>query len=782
VNVPVCRCAEVSIRHFCTALLLLISGIVFSQTKHVVHGTISEFSSNEALIGATVYAPAIKSGVTTNAFGFYSLELQSTDSVNLEFSFVGFLKKSIRIKLRHDSLINIELIPVTLKEVIISGKNSGNTFLKSRPGQINLDNSTIHNTVALFGEHDVLSYLQLLPGISNSSEASNYFSVRGGGPDQNLIVLDDAPVYNSNHLFGYFSNLNEDIIKKVEVWKGAFPAKFGGKLSSAIDVRTKDGDQEKFHASFGIGLISTKFAIEGPIVKKKSSFVFAVRRSNLDFTLPLLLESLTDYSRYHFMDVNLKLNFTLNKNNRLFLSAYYGIDKFNEPQSAKTDFLKWFNTIATVRWNHIYSAKLFSNSTLLYSKYVMDKTIKESAQDSTFLRYLTQIEEIAFKNDFDWYPTQKTKIVAGIQIGNQFLKPGYFAYQGIPINNPTSSFKTYGVFSGSVYAEFNAEIAKNFNFSLGDRLTSFYIDEQTSWSNEPRISLSYQLFPGLSITSSYAKTSQPIHMLTSTGIGTPTDMWVPATSELPVEKGQQVSLGFSKEFDRFPLTFTADAYYKEMQNIIGYKPWATFLELSADPDKIIIPNWEDNVLTGKGTSYGAEFLLKKESGRLTGLISYTLAWAKQNFQEINYGNTFYAPYDSRHKVSFSANYNLTRDEKHREQISLSANWIFTSAKPITLPVAVYHLHSAGNDGEHYVDVIEFGPYNGYRVKAYHRLDLAIKFTRNKRKYKRIWELGILNAYNRLNPYKYYIEYGDKVTLQQSCYFPILPYASFSIKL
>jgi hypothetical protein len=663
----------------------------------------------------------------------------------------------------------------------------------------------IKNVPSLLGEKDVLKVLQLMPGVQKGSEGSSGLYVRGGGPDQNLIILDDAIVYNASHLFGFFSLFNGDALKSVELTKGGFPARYGGRLSSVLEMNMKEGNKEEWHGEGGIGLISSRMTFEGPIKKGISSILLSGRRTYADLLLrPVMAATQGENTGYYFYDFNAKINWDFGRKNKLYLSGYFGKDKYylkNNSKNVKEDvgFL-WGNATGTFRWNHLFNNKIFANASAIFSDYkfrLFDKyQVVEESKDY-YAEYNSGIRDLSLKYDIDYIPNPNHRIKIGaIGIFHRF-KPHAFVELDVPNNiNIRDVRYTDGLESG-IYAEDTWQPVQNLKINGGFRFSHFITTRNQYHYLEPRLSLAWRLKSNFAVKGSYATMNQYIHMLSGTGISLPTDLWVPTTDRVGPQQSQQIALGIVKDIRIPDLTLSLEGYYKKMDHIIEYKEGASFLHLDEATSANGV-DWEDNVTSGRAWSYGLEFLLQKKTGRLTGWIGYTLSWTQMQFDSLNFGKKFYARYDGRHDISVVASY------KMNDHIILSGTWVYGTGNAITLPMSQYIVsphNITGADpysGYNFYNgqrisafdqvINDYGEKNNFRMRAYHRLDAGIQFHKKKKWGERIWEISVYNLYNRKNPFYYYTEQKtDENTgkvfgfLKQVSLFPIIPSFTYSFK-
>jgi len=788
-------------RSFLYAVFFFSCVKVISQTgeHHTVSGYVKEAVTGESLIGVNIYLPDRMTGTVTNNFGFYSLTLPTADSIELIVSYVGFSIYKCIIPLRSDTELNIELTPdLLLKEVIITADKQERLSESARMSSIKLPVSQIKNVPMLLGEKDVLKTLQLMPGIQKGSEGSSGLYVRGGGPDQNLIILDDAIVYNASHLFGFFSLFNGAALKSVELTKGGFPARYGGRLSSVLEMNMKEGNKEEWHGEGGVGLISSNLTVEGPLKKNKSSILLSGRRTYADLILRPILTILDEENTgYYFYDFNAKVNYDFGRKNKLYLSGYFGKDKFymkykSKDYSEKVGFL-WGNATATLRWNHLFNNKLFSNTSLIFSNYsfgIYDDYKVISENKDYYAEYYSGIRDLTIKSDFDFIPSPAHWIKAGvISIFHRF-KPYAYIEEDIPSQVHKRDIKyTSGIETG-IYTEDTWQPLQSLKVNAGVRFSYFLAQEKRYYNPEPRLSVAWRPVTDMALKASYASMNQYIHLLSNTGISLPTDLWVPVTDRVKPQSSRQIALGVVKDIEQHDLAVSLEGYYKWMDNVLGYKEGASFLQLN-NPSDVTVSKWEDNVTAGNAWSYGAEFLFQKKSGKVTGWIGYTLSWTKMQFDSLNFGKEFFARYDRRHDISVVVMY------KMNDHINISGTWVYGTGNAVTLPLSTYwtdyHRLNLWTDLEFYREGIlfsqkvnEFGEKNNFRMRAYHRLDLGIQFHKQKKWGERIWEISVYNAYCRFNPFFYYNERvyeNDKEygVLKQVSLFPIIPSFTYSFK-
>jgi outer membrane cobalamin receptor len=786
-----------------------------------VSGYIYDAKTGEALIGCTVFNKATMQGAVSNNFGFYSLTLPNAElPVRIVFSFIGYEKKELSLT-TGESKINIRLIPKnnTLDEVIVRQEKIRDKVSSTNIGTIKLKSTEINAIPAIGGEVDVLKAITLLPGIKQGVDGSSGFYVRGGGPDQNLILLDGVPLYNPYHLWGFLSTFNSDAINNMEITKGAFPARYGGRLSSVLDITMKEGNNQEWHTDFTLGLLSAKASVSGPIVKDKSSIMISARRTYLDLILvPInqLINSDEEYKTkqgYNFTDFNLKYNYKFSDKDRILVSGFFSKDKsyfkteslnkgeeFNSTETIKND-KGWGNVIGSLRWNHLFGSKLFLNTTAYYTGYnyyTYDLYQAESSDTDIFpesknsVDYSSIINDFSLKQDYQFMPNDKHDIRFGLGGIYHKFKPGveYF-YSKTGKETVDNKYKNNDISAGefSLYFEDDYSLSRVIKFNVGVHASGFLVQEKFYPSIQPRLSMRFLVNPNFSIKAGYSSMVQYIHLLSSSGITQSSDLWVPSTAEIEPETSEQISLGIANLIkDEYLLEI--DAYYKTMDNLLEYKDGASFYTTAT--------GWEDKVAQGKGDAYGLEIFLKKTKGKFTGWLGYTLSWTNRKFDEINYGREFPYRYDRRHDVSLVGMYQLS------EKWSLNASWVYYTGNAVSVPTVSYatpaydgKFHSwssfpapfmttgseIGSSG-----IIEsYGSRNNYRMPAYHRLDVSAKMKFSRPKSKHEFTFGVTNLYSRFNPSFYYssheqdIETGEaKLYYFQVTLFPIMPTVSYKI--
>lgn len=780
--------------------ILIFGSTINGQEKFTISGYIKSGESSEALIGARVYVESMKTGIVTNAFGFYSLTLPKGDYKVL-FSFIGcdVIKKGVQLD--ENIKLNIFLKEgQLLNEVTVTAERKIQE--STEIGTITLNMDKVKSLPVLLGEVDIIKTAQLLPGIQSGSEGSSGIYVRGGGPDQNLILLDGVPIYNANHLFGFFSVFNADAINSVKIVKGGFPARYGGRLSSVIDINMKEGNMKKIHGEGSVGIISSKFMLNGPIIKDKTSFMITGRRTYIDLLAKPFIKAINKKNSpdgssgtsggYFFYDLNGKLNHIVNENNRIFFSAYLGNDKFSlDSKSKYTDFsdkkehveesnggLTWGNKIMALRWNHQYTPKLFSNLTLNYSQYnfttgfgFKDYEVgNENSPSANYeFNYNSGITDWGGRFDFFFYPNPNHKINFGIgEIYHEF-NPGVnqfnFTIAEESINQTYGSGNTYAhEFYG--FVEDDMKLGKRLSANIGLHFSNLLVRKKWYKSLQPRAAFNYKLDEFSSVKLSYSRTAQFLHLLSNTSIGLPTDLWVPATENIAPQYGNQISAAYVRELKK-GYRISTEGYYKTMENLIEYKDGASFLSSN--------DNWENLVEIGKGNSYGAEVLLEKRSGKTTGWIGYTLSWTNRQFDNLNDGKVYPYRYDRRHDIS------VVMTHKFNDKVDVGVVWVYGTGNAVTLALQKYNgINESGQ-----ASIVEhIGEKNDYRMPSYHRLDVGVNIHKPKKWGEATWSFGVYNAYNRKNPF--YLNFGylkgsSEYVLKQVSLFPVIPSVSYNFK-
>ncbi|PKK36455.1 TonB-dependent receptor [Siphonobacter sp. SORGH_AS_0500] len=783
-------------RVYVTLGLLLLTFFTRAQSGRVtISGYVRESGSGESLPGVTVSVPAVQKGTTTNTYGFYSLTLPLSDTLEVVVSSIGFQSQSRKLALTRNLEMNWQLLVsnAELKEVVVSGNYQTRESQKVQMSTISVPIEQMKDVPALLGEKDMLKVLQLLPGVQKGSEGNSGLYIRGGGPDQNLLILDEAPVYNAFHLFGFFSIFNGDALKSVELIKGGFPARYGGRLSSVIEMQMKEGHKEEFHGEGGIGLISSRLVLQGPIQKNKSSFIISGRRTYVDILLKPLLPA-ENQGSYYFYDLNAKLNYDFGRKDKVYLSGYLGQDRFSFRSQIRNNQqgggLDWGNKTASLRWNHLFSNRLFANTTLLFSHYAFQVNAQSSQTFNNLtsqfnLQNSSTIRDFTFKTDFDWSPIPQHSIKTGLSVTSHRFLPNTITLENSIISQNVSQIQPLDSYEGGIYLEDTYHPFSALRINAGLRMSYFATEGRTYNRPEPRLALSYTFPRHWALKASYATMNQYIHLLSNSSVGLPTDLWVPTTRNVAPQQSQQIALGVAKDYSQFSVTI--EGFYKKMDNILSYKEGSSFLAstgLESLTEASDSRSWEEQITAGQGWSYGSEFFVQKKTGRLTGWVGYTLSWIQNQFAELNGGKKFWARYDRRHDISVVGIYHL------KPTITLSSTWVYGTGQAISLPQSTFEISGPTQPGfvpSFPTRISDYGQRNSFRAAPYHRLDVGIQFHKKKKRFSRTWEVSLYNAYSRKNPFFYYIDDSQSTptrnnrVLTQVSLFPIIPSVSYSFK-
>jgi hypothetical protein len=792
-----------------------------------VSGFVRDKRSAESLIGASVYEAHSRVGTASNNFGFFSLTLPPGD-ITIRSSYIGYTShQHILNGLERDTVLTIELEPsASLEEVVITGQsNDKQSVLSTQMGALEINQQTIRSTPVMFGEADIIKTLQLTPGVSAGTEGTAGMYVRGGNVDENLFLIDGNPVYQINHIGGIFSAFNPEAISGMDFFKSGFPSRYGGRLSSVVDVHTKEGNMKEYHGSASIGLISGNLNFEGPIIKDRTSFNIGLRRTWLDvLSAPAvaIANKITKKdgtrlrARYAFHDLNLKVNHIFNDRSRMYLSLYNGNDVL---KGGSTDFpdqdsdnnynydsdvsLRWGNIMATAGWTYVFNNRLFGKVSGVFTRYhsrlrntehdVVGNEGDEDYSDSFRENETnTGITDFGLRTSFDYLPASAHHIRFGGDYLVHRFHPEYnrsVAYEkneetSVEIGQEFANDLLWGHEAG-VYAEDDWTLSSAVRLNAGLRFSLFNVQGKTYTGLEPRVSLRWLLDDNLSFKASYSRMNQYVHLISNSFISLPTDAWMPVTRKLKPLISDQVSAGFYYNLNK-EYNFSVEGYYKTLDNLLEYRDGHTFT-----PSFV---NWEDKLTAGEGRSYGAEFMVRKETGRTTGWVGYGLSWSDRQFDELNQGARYPARFDNRHKL------NIVVMHKISPKVELSAAWSYASGNHVTLSLENYYENGTGsptNNDNHYVGASESIDYyegrNNYQLPAYHRLDLGIKIYRPKKKGRMgIWTVSIYNVYSRMNPFMIYksdktvpdpgSSYGKNVPVFKTIgIMPIIPSISYTYK-
>jgi hypothetical protein len=785
-----------------SGVLLLFSLVSSAQTTANISGYVTDINSGESLPGATVQIEGQSNGVVTNTFGYYSLSVKVPDTVKVQLiaRYVGYASQTLEVAATGNTKLDIKLKPQAkvVGEISTKGKRKDVNVKTTQSGVHQLSVESVKKLPVIMGEVDILKTIQLLPGVKNGGEGSSGFYVRGGGPDQNLILLDDAVVYNTGHLFGFFSVFNGDAIKNVTLIKGGMPAQYGGRLSSVLDVSMKEGNNQTYKVEGGIGLIASRLSIQGPVVKSKGSFIVSARRTYGTELLKLLQpnnQRLKGFG-YYFYDLNTKINYKLSDKDRLYLSGYFGDDvfKFSNTENTFSARIPWGNRTATLRWNHLFSSKLFLNTTAVYNRYDF---LFGGAQQNFNVQLKSGIKDWNLKTDLDYFAGNGHNIKAGVMaIYHRFQPSTVSGGSDSVVLNAVNPVQKYAIESAA-YVQDDWDITDKLKVNIGLRYSNFnHLGPYTNYTKangqnvdstvygnaefvktygglEPRFNTRYVVSPTSSVKTSIARSFQYIHLVTNNGSTLPTDLWVPSTLLVQPQEAWQYSAGFFKNFKDNIFETSVEVYYKKMKNQLEYREGYT-------PNNNNDPEYE--FVRGTGQSYGAEFFVNKVKGKWTGWLGYTLSYSTRVFPDLNGGLRYYAKFDRRHDVSLTNTYELN---KHW---TLSQVFVFSSGNWITLPSDLLSIDNTL--------VAQYDKLNNQALPPYHRLDLGATYTPNpdgkskktgKRKLQSTYTFSVYNTYNRFNPYIIYLDIGGSVAsgvdlkLKAVQIFPIIPSITWNFK-
>ena len=802
--------------------------------NYTISGYITDRTTGETLLSATVFERISGKGSITNNYGYYSLTLPAGE-VSLDYSYVGFQTEERSFTLHNDTVLPISLAESNLlQELTVIGNRSEMGVRGTQMSAVEIPVTQIKNIPTLFGENDLIKALQLLPGVQSGTEGSAGMYVRGGGPDENLLLLDGVPLYNVNHMLGFFSVFNSDALKNVTLYKGSFPARFGGRLSSVIDVRMKDGDDKKIRGMASIGLISSKIQMEGPIVREQTTFNVSLRRTYLDLLAQPVIRLASSGSDthirgagYYFYDVNAKLTHKISDRDKLDLSTYLGDDvvyyntenknsaysyEENSSTGLQTSVTSreytnvnwdWGNAVAALRWNHIVHSKLFMNTTASFTRYRSSLGSLEGSEltpnndpsgndkNESIITYRSGINDWTLKSAFDYTPNYNHDIKFGAGYTYHTFRPDVTSMKidhsdmvEQPIDTVVGSPRVYAHETVS-FLEDNVSIGNRIKLNAGIHFSSFHVQKENYYSLQPRFGIRLMINDHLSAKAGYALMSQYIHMLSSSSISLPTDLWVPSTKKIPPMRSHQYSAGLYYSLKNIA-DFSVEGYYKQMNNLLEYKEGASFMGIST--------NWEEKVSLGRGETYGVELLLQRSFGNTTGWVGYTWAKSDRSFDRpghmLNNGRPFPSKYDRRHDFS------VTGMHKFSDKIDVSASWVFSTGQAVTLG---FHEYASADSPSYDYGIYRPVTYpyissrNNFRYNNYHRLDLGINFHKiTRRGNQRTWNISLYNAYCRMNPFHVSVwneSYIDpesgteksKRVLKQETLFPIIPSVSYTIK-
>ncbi len=794
--------------------LILYLGIsVNAQEKFTISGYALDKTSGEGLIAANVIDLKTGKGTVTNTYGFYSLTLPK-DSVILAISYIGFETQILPMDLNQDKNIDISLsLANAIKAVEIVAERAEKIEEKTQMSTIKVPVSQLKKLPALLGETDILKTLQLLPGVQSGGEGQSGFYVRGGSPDQNLILLDGVPVYNASHLFGFFSVFNADAIKDVTLVKGGFPARYGGRLSSVLDISMKEGNMKSYHGSGTLGLVASKFTFEGPLLKDKAAFIVSGRRTYIDqLARPFIARSLKSQNSsgslgYYFYDLNAKINWKISSKDRIFLSAYSGDDQFRSDITTNNEFgsthegkerinlgLGWGNLTSSLRWNHLWTDKLFSNTSLTYSNYslnssngfeytLLTNSVKNEELKAGF-GYDSGIEDVTGKIQFDYIPSPNQFVRFGATLTRHKFTPGIqetkfdLIENGIQVLSIDSMYGQENVeaYESAVYLEDDIEITSRLKANIGLHYSAFYVKDKAFQSLQPRIAARYLFDNSLSAKASFATMQQNIQFLSNENIGLPWDQWLPTTDKVIPQTSWQAAVGLAKTFDgKFEISI--EAYYKEMKNVSAYVEGASIFQNKP---------WQEQVTQGDGRSYGGELFIQKKTGKFTGWIGYTLSWSDRRFDDKNFGERYPYKFDRRHDISLVGIYELN------DHWNFSATWVYGTGNAFTFPVSQSFRIIDDGPSSFLNPINNITKRNNFRLAPFHRLDVNVDYMWGKKAWEHKISLGAYNAYNRRNPF--FVnpttvssidpntgEPSQRTVLKQYSLFRLIPSISYSFK-
>ena len=749
-------------------MVALPHGARGQAAAHALSGYVVDANSGEQLLGATVWHAASASGTTANTFGHYSLQLP-TGKQEVLFSYLGYTPQKLEVDIQSDVKLDVELVSgLQLGEAVVEAGASEKIEEQVQMSRIDVPIAQVKRLPAIAGEVDLMKTLQLLPGIQSGSEGSSGIYVRGGSPDQNLILLDGVPLYSVSHLFGFFSVFNADAVRNISITKGGYPARFGGRLSSILEVTMKEGHKKEIHGAGSISMLASKLTLEGPLVKDKASFMISGRRTYLDLLVNPIIRNSTPPNEqvdpaYFFHDLNAKVNWRLGDRDRLYLSTFQGLDDFgvktrSEYGSSIDEIdvgLDWRNSVLALRWNHEHSANLFSNVTLMKSRYDFntgfDFSLTEETPDGDITErfaslYNSGIRDIGGRIDFDYTPNNRHFVRFGGNVTRHQFYPGatqVILDYGDDFNLDTT-LGAPDLFSTEafIYVEDEIDLNERWKANVGGHFSTLFVEGVTYTSFQPRLAVNRRLPNGMALKASYAEMTQFVNLLTNEGLTLPTDLWLPSTARIRPQDSWQVAVGCAKTLGKYALSL--EGYYKGMDGLLGYKEGASF---GTAAFAFQGGSWEDEVTQGTGRSYGAEILVQKKKGRTSGWLGYTLSWTDRQFDDVNGGQRFPFTYDRRHDVSLVVVHELG------DKWTLGATWVYGTGRALTLNEVSYMSAFSSWDGS--LQPVNFdvpSSRNAFRLSPYHRLDLSATRTKVKAHGERALVFSIYNVYNNVNPF------------------------------
>ena len=767
-----------------SCIITVCSSSDSSAQTLTISGYVTDGTTGEALIGTNIYEADLQIGTTTNNYGFFSLTLPAATAV-VRFSYQGYATQTMTFQGGVEELLQIELEPIVLvlDSLEVTALQDDRLEEQVQMSSLGVSMADVQTLPSLLGEPDLLKTFQLMPGVSSGAEGSSGLYVRGGTPDQTLILMDGATVYNAGHLFGFMSTFNTEAINNATLLKGGFPARYGGRLASVLDMTMREGNRKSFMGGATVGLLASQATIEGPIRKDKSSYIVSARRTYFDalyWGLQKILGS-DVVQGYFFHDINVKANFDLSRRDRLFVSSYLGEDKgyevYKNPYSGRRFEIGWRNITSALRWNRVVNSRMFANTMFLFSQFrtqIFDQTYfpddsDDEGENVRSSRYSSGIRDFGLKTDIEYQAHPDHYVRFGGQVTRHFFRPSIQKHREV---NETAGIDNYSsrtikkiAHEWSIYLEDEFRLADHFKGNAGVHVSGYHVDGVFYASVQPRISTLFLLPRRWALKASFAQMQQYIQQLSNSGAGLPTDLWLPSTSQVRPQKAWQVAVGIARTIESHDLDVSIETYYKDMDGLIEYKEGSNFVGSSSD--------WESTVTAGRGWAYGAEFFVHRKRGTVTGWVGYTLSWSKRRVAELNRGEVYPHEYDRRHDFSLAVMYDLGRRK-------ISATWVYSTGRSVTLNPSKYR--DTGS-------IIEVYPgRNNYRIPAYHKLDLAFHFPPRKTSKSEL-SVSLYNAYNRLNVF-YLITrdsididprtgfYDERRTFEKVTWFPILPSVSY----
>lgn len=767
-------------------LLVLLSSAVKGQEieKYTLSGHIKDFSTGEELINASLYIKDVNEGTVSNVYGYYSITLDE-GTYDVYYAYLGYESQVKKVVLDKDVRLDIEMkeAETLLNEITITAKEKDENIQSTQMSRVSINVEAVKKMPALLGEVDIIKAIQMLPGVKSMGEGTSGFYVRGGNVDQNLVLLDEAPIYNASHMLGFFSSFNPDAIKDMQLYKGAISSRYGGRLSSVLDIRMKEGNSKKFGGSAGIGTIMSRLSLEAPI-GDKGSFILSGRRSYLDVLAKVVVPSASEESQFYFFDLNSKGNYRLNDNNRLFLSGYFGRDVINAENEGVG--IEWGNKTATARWNHIFSPKVFSNLTFYFSDYDYFLSTEEEVSN---LKWDARLKELSLKADFSFFLSPSNTLQMGLQSIKHNLAPGKIKIIENEEIITDFNIQTNESIENAIYVNDEFTISKDLKINFGIRGSSLHnIGPQTHYNQddnfeltdstlydsgiynsyynlEPRLGIKYNLGHHQSLKASYNRTSQYIQLASNGNASTPFDIWFTASPNIKPQLADQYALGYFRNFANNTFEFSAEVYYKDFINAIDFKERAQLL---------LNKNLEGDLRFGKGRAYGIELMIKKETGKLTGWLGYTYSKVEKKIEQISQGNWYNAKYDKPHEFSAVVSYEVN------DRLLVSTNFVYSTGSAVTFPTGRYCFLGSV--------VPIYSERNAERLPSYHRWDVSASYKAKKKLFGKIdheWVFSIYNLYNRKNAYSINFkqeENNPNVTYaEKAAVFSIVPSVTWNAK-